>query len=408
MASRWGVWSAALAAGSWDLQPNLFGHGHYAAYDAILSSLWVLSIIAFAQAVIPVANPGRLRKPGWGWVVIFGLVLGCAAATKFTGWFLPVPFFFWACLYRSRRSFKTVFLGSLIAAAVLFALLPPWWSEPLTGIVRFLQSNLSRGETRPIQIQFLGTVYNTPNESLPWYNTLAWTLFVTPVGFLIMAAIGFWAALRSWRTEPIGLLIAGHWTFLILLRALPHTPGHDGVRLFLPAFGVLALLDGLGARAILDHWGRWTKPAIAAALIEGMASIAVMMPVPLSYFSPLVGGLPGASALGMEPTYYWDALSPEARKWLTEHTTPGETVVFATFPHSWLYLRRIGELPELWKPINLRRPKWYVLQNRPGAFRDIDRALVTAGQPAFTVAKMGIPLIWVFPYTQVQRLNAGF
>ena len=47
-----------------------------------------------------------------------------------------------------------------------------------------------------------------------------------------------------------------------------------------------------------------------------------MMPVPLSYFSPLVGGLPGATALGMEPTYYWDALSPEARRWLAEHTEP--------------------------------------------------------------------------------------
>ena len=41
-ASRWGRWPAALAAGSWVLQPNFFGHGHYAAYDAVLSSLWVL------------------------------------------------------------------------------------------------------------------------------------------------------------------------------------------------------------------------------------------------------------------------------------------------------------------------------------------------------------------------------
>ena len=53
VASRWGDWPAALAAGTWVLQPNLFGHGHYAAYDAVLTSLWVLSIIAFAQAVIP-------------------------------------------------------------------------------------------------------------------------------------------------------------------------------------------------------------------------------------------------------------------------------------------------------------------------------------------------------------------
>ena len=35
--------------------------------------------------------------------VAFGMVLGCAAATKFTGWFLPLPFLIWSCLYRSRQ-----------------------------------------------------------------------------------------------------------------------------------------------------------------------------------------------------------------------------------------------------------------------------------------------------------------
>ena len=141
-------------------------------------------------------------------------------------------------------------------------------------------------------------------------------------------------------------MIAGHWAFLMLLRALPHTPGHDGVRLFLPAFGVLALLAGSGARSVIDSWGRWARAAIAAAVLEGIVSIAVMMPVPLSYFSPVVGGLPGANALGMEPTYYWDALSTDARSWLAEHTAPGETIDFATGPHSWLYLRQIRALPE--------------------------------------------------------------
>ena len=82
---------------------------------------------------------------------------------------------------------------------------------------------------------------------------------VTPVGFLVMAVLGIWAAVRHWRSEPIGLLIAGHWIFLMMLRAMPHTPGHDGVRLFLPAFGVLALLGGLGARFLLDHCRRWAR-----------------------------------------------------------------------------------------------------------------------------------------------------
>jgi hypothetical protein len=276
--------------------------------------------------------------------------------------------------------------------------MPPWWTDPVNGIVGFLESNLTRSKTNPIKVQFLGIIYETPNESLPWYNTLVWTLFVTPVGILVISMIGFCAAVRSWRNEPVGLLFAAHWALLMVLRALPHTPGHDGVRLFLPAFGVLALLSGLGARWLLDRLGRWAKPTLAAAIGEGILSVVVVMPVPLSYFSPLVGGLPGATALGMEPTYYWDALGPDARKWLAQHTRHGETTQFASFPHSWLYLRQIGDLPERLVPIVTDRPKWYVLQNRPGSFSDADRALAVRGQPVYTVAKFGVPLIWIFPY----------
>ena len=403
LATRWGYWAAALAAGSWVLQPNLFGHGHYAAYDAVLSSLWVLSILAFISAIDHEPGSSGPRTRGL-FTVIFGLLLGCAAATKLTGWFLPLPFLAWAVLYRSRQAFMTLFLGAIIAGIVLLALLPPWWSEPVSGLIRFLDSNLHRGKTIPINIRFLGTTYVTPEQSLPWYNTIVWTLLVTPVGFLLLGGAGVWRALRNSRKESIGILLTGHWLFLMILRALPHTPGHDGVRLFLPAFGVLALLGGLGARSLLDHSGRWAKVVITAVLTEGVISIAVMMPVPLSYFSPLVGGLAGATNLGMEPTYYWDAMTPEARHWLAEHTRPGRTFAFRGWTTSWLYLRRTGELPRRLAPIDPGSLQWVVLQNRPGAFSDDDRALVAGGHPAYTVTKLGVPLIWIFPYGELERL----
>ena len=294
---------------------------------------------------------------------------GLRLATKLTGWFIVLPFLCWAILYRSQQAFKTLFFGLLIAIALLYVMVPPWWTNPIDGLVRFLKSNLTRGETIPIRIQFLGTIYATPKDSLPWYNTLVWTVLVTPVGFLVMAGAGVWSALKHWRSEPIGLLIAGSWAFLIVLRGLPHTPGHDGVRLFLPAFGILALLAGLGARFLLDHWGRWAKAAIVCTVLEGALSIAVMMPVPLSYFSPLVGGLPGATAIGMEPTYYWDALNPETRQWLSEHTPPGRTIQIPMFPRSVLYLRRIGELPRRLATVDPGKPLWVVIQNRPAPSR---------------------------------------
>jgi hypothetical protein len=405
LATRWGYWPASLAAGSWVLQPNLFGHGHYAAYDAVLTSLWALCIIAFISAI---GEPpgGAAPRARWLYTALFGLVLGCAAATKLTGWFLPLPFLAWTVLYRSRRGFITLGIGLIIAAFVLFALQPPWWGEPVVALMRFLDSNLNRGRTIPIKVQFLGTIYDSPNQSLPWYNTLVWTLMVTPIGFLAMASVGIWAALRNWRKESLGILLAGHWLLLMILRAMPHTPGHDGVRLFLPAFGVLALLGGLGARKLREWPGGWPKMAIAAALTEAAVSIAVMMPVPLSYFSPIIGGLPGATKLGMEPTYYWDALSPDATRWLADNTLPGRTIVFRGWTTSWLYLRRMGDLPRQLAPIDEGLPQWAVLQNRPGAFSDDDRALVASGQPAYTVKKLGVDLIWIFPFSELERLNA--
>ncbi len=121
---------ALLAVGSWILQPNLFGHGHYAAYDAVLTSLWVLAIVVFTRAVAPRTEPEARSDP-------LGLDVGLRSdcrlrlATKLTGWFLPLPFLVWAGLYRSRQGFKTLFFGLLVAFAALYALMPPWWTEPV-------------------------------------------------------------------------------------------------------------------------------------------------------------------------------------------------------------------------------------------------------------------------------------
>src|SRR5207253_2615497 len=65
VANRWGSRAAALAAGSWVFQPNLFAHGHYAAYDAVLTALWVLAILVFAQVVAPAGLEPRRPSSRW-------------------------------------------------------------------------------------------------------------------------------------------------------------------------------------------------------------------------------------------------------------------------------------------------------------------------------------------------------
>ena len=397
---RWGVWAALASAGAWVLNPHLFALGHYAGYDALLSALWVGGVLTFARAIEP-SN----RKIHWGWAVAFGVVCGWITDTKLTGWFLPIPFILWTILAKNRRAAYTIAFGGVVAVAVLYAFNPAWWADPVTGVMRFFRSNLSRGQTVPINVLFLGQVVHTPNESLPVYNTLVWTIIASPVGFLVLAILGSVRAIQT--REPLATLALGNWFFVLALRALPHTPGHDGVRLFVPAFGCLALVAGPGASWLVERIGRWGKAVVIAAILEGAVSVGVMMPVPLSYASPIVGGLPGAAKIGMEPTYFWDALSAEARDRLARETPPGRTVWFSTFPASWLHLKHTGEMPFGLFPIDPGRPAWFVVQNRPGEFEAIHRRLIRDyGPKRVLVEKFGVPLVWAFSYDEFQAVSA--
>jgi hypothetical protein len=175
-------------------------------------------------------------------------------------------------------------------------------------------------------------------------------------------------------------------------------PGHDGIRLFLPAFGMLALACGLGASSWVERFGNWGKGLVLAAIAEGLVSLAVMMPVPLSYYSPLVGGLPGATARGMEPTFYWDSLDRETIDWLNRHTPPDAKIKFATEPTGWIELQQRGIMK---RGLYFHEPGyylWYVVQNRPGSMSPLDRALIRDKTPSRVVSKLGVPLLWVFPF----------
>jgi len=223
----------------------------------------------------------------------------------------------------------------------------------------------------------------------------------------VLGSAGMMRAVTRARTDAIGTLFLVHWMFLMVLRSLPHTPGHDGVRQFLPAFGILALLVALGAATIAGRLGAWGKSLILLSVFEGLLSVGLMMPVPLSYYSPLVGGLPGAARIGMEPTYYWDSLRPEILDWLNSHTAGDQKVMFARYPTSLLYLRQTHRLRVGILPHEPGHWAWYVVQNRPGAFRASERDLIAHGQPAAVFTKWGVPLLWVYPYRLMEAWERG-
>lgn len=408
LAARFGFPAGVLAACAWTFQPHLFAHSHYAAYDGVLTSLWIGSILFFRKWMESLEPTGEPRRRSLPWIVAFGVSLGLAADTKLTGWLLPLPFVAWSILFADRRRvWKGAIASGLIALAVVYLFNPPLWNDPLGGLERFFRSNLTRGRTIPISTLFLGRIYRTPIDSLPWYNTAVWTLFATPIGFLGFALVGLIRAARRPKTEPLATLVGSHWVMLIVLRALPHAPGHDGVRQFLPAFGCLAILAGLGGASAAKRLRASGTLLIAAACVEGAAGVAFFMPVPLSYYSPIVGGLPGATALGMEPTYYWDALTDDALERLALRAEPPAKVAFVRYPIGVLELRKLRR-PLLWIRRPDQRPDLYVIQNRPGEFGETDRRLVDRfgnKKKYILISKFGVPLVWAFPIEAVESIR---
>ncbi len=387
------------------LMPRMFAHAHFASFDGPLTSCWILAWAAF--------GPGRRR---WWAAVFFGIALGMTLSCKVTGWIAPIPFAVWTILYRDRPALVALAVGLPVALVTFFLLNPPLWHDPIGGLITFFRMNLDRGAFN-ISTQFFGRLYNL-DYPLPWYNTLVWTAITVPVGTLLLIAVGVAAVLRAGRSQPAGTLLLANALVLLIVRALPIAPPHDGVRLFLPSFAFLAAVAGVGCVAILAGCGgapsageghRRMKLAAVLLLYAGSASSLLWYaPQWLSYYNLSIGGLPGAAAAGMEPTYYWDALDQSVLDWLDRHTGPHEKVRFGAASGENLELmRRWGTLPFDFRPEAPGRYRWYVLQHRPSGWQPADRWLIRHGRPACrkTIRQDGwgpwrldVPLVEVYAY----------
>lgn len=158
----------------------------------------------------------------------------------------------------------------------------------------------------------------------------------------------------------------------------------------------------------------------------------------LSYYSPIIGGLRGADAAGMEATYYWDALDADVLDWLHRHTRDDETIEFAsgsmenlTLMRRWGVLRRgvasrgaerhpgaPGFPTERSGTAGADPRRWYVIQRRPTFWTPQDRWLAEHERPAFSKTirppswgfgpwRLDVPLILIYSAEQRDRAAAA-
>ncbi len=383
------------------LLPRLWAHAHFASFDGPLTSCWIMAWAAYAPA-----------RKDWRWSPLFGLLLGMTLSAKGTGWLAPLPFLAVAAATRDRPGLRALALGLPLALATFFLLNPPLWHQPLAGFAAFLDFNVHRAAHAELNVAtcFFGRLYDA-RHPLPWYNTLFWTGVTVPVGLLALAGVGVVCVLRRRPADRAGLLLIAQWLVLLVVRALPIAPPHDAERLILPSFAFLAALAGLGAAKVAGtrRVPHWTAHGVCLLLYATSAlSLFWYAPQWLSYYNLLIGGLPGATALGMEPTYYWDGLDRSVLDWLRAHTGPGEKIKFAAGAWDNLELMRAwGTLRCEYQPQSPGEYRWYVLQRRPSAWQPADRWLIAHARPAFAKRirpngvgpwRLDVPLVEVYSY----------
>jgi hypothetical protein len=229
------------------------------------------------------------------------------------------------------------------------ATFPPW------RLSAWLGQAIEHGHSRPFTVYFLGQWYaGRP----PWTWLPVMLAVVPPVGVSLTLIGGTLAlAVRSLRVRDTlaWQLLAACGAFAALF-LLPFMPRHDGIRQALYLFVLLGLAGGLGlglsARALAR---RLPAPAARA----GVAALALLLPASglavawrerpllLSTFSEAVGGLHGAyHRLGLEPTYWADAVTPAVRDELNALLPRGATLCMP-FP---------GEYPFRLRTLGLLRP----------------------------------------------------
>lgn len=441
---HWGWPAAATAVLGILLQPRLFAHAHFASFDGPLTSCWLLTWTALPFPCRPARRePSSRIRSRVGFLVLCGAALGLTMGCKASGLLAVFPVTIALVLIFGRRAWIPIFIVLATAAAVFFAVNPPLWMNPVEGLNRFLYLNLHRADQPGLNIStwFAGRMYNL-DHPLPWYNTILWTAIAVPVPILVFFLIGLISILISRSRRREGVILGLFWLTLVLARTVPGTPPHDGIRQFLPAFGILGIIAGIGL-SIAYRWcrfailrgrhGRSLRPglgipcawldallrkcnnspmenspsqsetAIRAAappkrlrVTAGVLSSTLVLfylssgyslfmytPQWLSFYNRLIGGVGGAWRAGFEATYYWDALDDEALRWLSDHASPGGKVFLATYPKA--NLRRL----RAWRPIywdvasDPEQADWYVVQNRPSGWSEIDRRLFFEGRASF-------------------------
>jgi 4-amino-4-deoxy-L-arabinose transferase-like glycosyltransferase len=415
-------WIAGLtAAAALMALPRFFFHAHLAALDVPAAFAVFTMTFCFIQ---------WLDRPSWKWTFALGLVFSVAFATKINTFFVPPTLFLWALIFQ-RRWYLFIRLGvaSLMGLGGAVLLWPWLYPDILARIEDYiLFITVDHWE---IGQWYFGQFYMPP----PWHFPFVILWAVVPLTVTFLYLTGIIRALRDRKRDGgLGMLFILSALVPILALSIGQSMVYDNDRLFMPTFPFLAALAGIGFAWLVagihkrvDHDRKpWLNPALSAGLalivfLPPLVSAVDLYPHLLSYYARSVGGLPGATRLELESTY-WCETYAEALPYINENAAHGDMVWVEPWSHDvLLYYQLEGKLrsdlriaaaeyaSSILGPADTLEPgyPWYsadyiIFQHRQTYYGGItDPNPITPewweGQtPAYRLAYQGVPLLSIF------------
>jgi len=338
-----GGWLALVAAlGLW-LYPRYYGAIYNNPKD--VPAAVAMTVVLWA-ALLLVKHWGAHERPRRYLrdSAMVGCCIGVAAAIRVNAviWYaiLAVLLAGWWLLHgarawRERRVPAELVKQASAAAAIggtslvsMMLLWPYVFLNPIGNLVRSIQV-LSHYPWNGL-VLYKGTEYHAaqlPGDYLP-----TWLVIGSPPALVLLALLGLGvvgaAFVRTRRIEPqLATVVLAFGLPVAALLAL-HPALYDSLRQFLYVLPPMILLAAYGlVRSVTWLWQRhlvaqqWAAAGLVALTAASYALVAAEMvslsPFEYTYFSPIVGGLAGAS--GKYDTDYWASCSKASAEWLAQN-----------------------------------------------------------------------------------------
>jgi hypothetical protein len=337
-----GRWTGVAASLCLFTMPRFFFHSHLSALDVPAATLTVATAALFWKT---------RESKGWHADVLLGVLWGAAVGTKINAVFLLPTLLVWVLLFDRRlRSFVRLLVMGGVAVGVFFGSWPWLYRhtvERTLEYVRFL--TVDHWE---IGQWYLNRFYMPP----PWHFPFVITAAVVPAALLALFFIGTGRVLGRPSERKIGGFLLLNTLAPLVAVAIGQSMVYDNDRLFMPAMPFIAALAGIGlgtgAEAIRRQVSAVAARRLAISVLAATAfapqvlAAASLYPHLLSYYSYLVGGVSGATELGLETTY-WCETYDEVLDYLNQNAQERAVVWVAPESHDvMIYYQLHGRLRE--------------------------------------------------------------